>query len=269
MKNYIDSFMRYRFLLVELVKKGIKLKYRRSYLGLVWTLLEPLLTMIVLTFVFGSMLGSKGGVYGPELYPVYILCGRLLYSCFSSASKIGMRSIRSNQAMIKKVYVPKYLYPLASVIYNYVIFLLSLIVLAIVGVVRGIPLTWHIIEIVIPVFVLLIMCIAAAMFLSTVCVFFRDIEYLWDVLLMLLMYCSAIFYYVDNIGSSVVRTVIRMNPLYCIIENFRHVVLLGESIFTSSMEINMLIYSSVFSVVALIISVIVFKKNQDRFILYI
>ena len=90
MKNYIDSFMRYRFLLVELVKKGIKLKYRRSYLGLVWTLLEPLLTMIVLTFVFGSMLGSKGGVYGPELYPVYILCGRLLYSCFSSASKIGM-----------------------------------------------------------------------------------------------------------------------------------------------------------------------------------
>ena len=198
MKNYIDSFMRYRFLLVELVKKGIKLKYRRSYLGLIWTLLEPLLTMIVLTFVFGSMLGSKGGVYGPELYPVYILCGRLLYSCFSSASKIGMRSIRSNQAMIKKVYVPKYLYPLSSVIYNYVIFLLSLIVLAIVGVVRGIPLTWHIIEIVIPVFVLL-----------------------------------------------------------------------GESIFTSSMEINMLIYSSVFSVVALIISVIVFKKNQDRFILYI
>ena len=89
-----------------------------------------------------------------------------------------MRSIRSNQAMIKKVYVPKYLYPLSSVIYNYVIFLLSLIVLAIVGVVRGIPLTWHIIEIVIPVFVLLIMCIAAAMFLSTVCVFFRDIEYL-------------------------------------------------------------------------------------------
>ena len=136
MKNYIDSFMRYRFLLVELVKKGIKLKYRRSYLGLIWTLLEPLLTMIVLTFVFGSMLGSKGGVYGPELYPVYILCGRLLYSCFSSASKIGMRSIRSNQAMIKKVYVPKYLYPLSSVIYNYVIFLLSLIVLAIVGVVE-------------------------------------------------------------------------------------------------------------------------------------
>lgn len=269
MKKYIDSFMRYRFLLVELVKKGIKLKYRRSYLGLIWTLLEPLLTMIVLTFVFGTMLGKNGGVYGKELYPVYILCGRLLYSCFSSASKIGMRSIRSNQAMIKKVYVPKYLYPLSSVIYNYIIFMLSLIILAIVGAVRGIPLTWHIIEAFIPIVVLFILCIAAAMFLSTICVFFRDIEYLWDVILMLLMYCSAIFYYVDDIGSATVRTVIHMNPLYCIIENFRHVILLGQSIFTSQQEINMLLYSSGFSVIALIIGIVVFKKNQDKFILHI
>lgn len=269
MKKYIESFMRYRFLLVELVKKGIKLKYRRSYLGLIWTLLEPLLTMIVLTFVFGTMLGRSGGVYGPGLYPVYILCGRLLYSCFSSASKIGMRSIRSNQAMIKKVYVPKYLYPLSSVIYNYIIFLLSLIILAIVGVIRGIPLTWHIIEAIIPIAVLFILCIAAAMFLSTVCVFFRDIEYLWEVILMLLMYCSAIFYYVENIGSETVRMVIHLNPLYCIIENFRHVILLGESIFTSRQEINMLIYSAGFSVVALIISIVLFKKNQDKFILHI
>ena len=121
----------------------------------------------------------------------------------------------------------------------------------------------------IPLGILFVFCVAVGLILSTVCVFFRDLEYLWEVIVMLIMYCSAIFYYVDNIGSSVVRTVIRMNPLYCIIENFRHIVLLGESIFTSSMEINMLIYSSVFSVVALIISVIVFKKNQDRFILYI
>lgn len=269
MKKYIDGFMRYRYLLIELVKKGIKLKYRRSYLGLVWTLLEPLLTMIVLTFVFGTMLGRQGGVYGPELYPVYILCGRLLYSCFSSTSKIGMRSIRSNQAMIKKVYVPKYLYPLSSVIYNFIIFLLSLIILAIVGIYKGIPLTWHIIEVIIPIVVLFILCIAAALFLSTVCVFFRDIEYLWDVIIMLIMYCSAIFYYVDSIDSEMVRAVIKLNPLYCIIENFRHIVLLGESIFTSVQEVQMLIYSGAFSVIALIISIVVFKKNQDKFILYI
>ena len=269
MKKYIDSFIKYRFLLAELVKKGIKLKYRRSYLGLVWTLLEPLLTMIVLTFVFGQILGKQGGEIGPQLYPVYVLCGRLLYSCYSSASKIGMRSIRANQAMIKKVYVPKYLYPLSSVIYNFIIFLLSLIILAIVGAVMGVPVTWHLIEIVLPIFVLLILCIASAIFLSTVCVFFRDIEYLWDVLLMLIMYCSGIFYFVDSLGSETVKKVIQMNPLYCIIENFRHVILLGESIFSSTQEIYMLIYSSVFSVVLLIVGIIIFKKNQDKFILYV
>lgn len=269
MKKYIDSFMRYRYLLVELVKKGITLKYRRSYLGLIWTLLEPLLTMIVLSFVFGSMLGNRGGVYGPELYPVYILCGRLLYTCFSSTSKIGMRSIRANQAMIKKVYVPKYLYPISSVIYNYIIFLLSLIILAIVGIYKGIPLTWHIFEALIPILVLFVLCVAASLILSTVCVFFRDIEYLWDVVIMLIMYCSAIFYYVDSIKSEAVKQVIHINPLYCIIENFRHVILLGESIFTNSQEVLMLVYSAGFSVVALIIGIVVFKKNQDKFILYI
>lgn len=125
MKEYIDNFWHYRYLLKELVTKGIKLKYRRSYLGLVWTLLEPLLTTMVLTVVFGKILGK-----GDATYPVYILCGRLVFSCFSSTSKIAMRSIRANQAMIKKIYVPKYLYPLSAIIYNYILFLLSLIVLA-------------------------------------------------------------------------------------------------------------------------------------------
>ena len=145
MNKYVKNFARYRYLLIELVKKGIKLKYRRSYLGLIWTMLEPLLTMIVLTIVFGQLLGK-----GDRLYPVYILSGRLIYSCFSSSTKIAMRSIRANQAMIKKVYVPKYLYPLSSCIYNYILFLLSLIVLAVVSIVLGVPLTWHVIEAVIP-----------------------------------------------------------------------------------------------------------------------
>ena len=119
MKSYIENFKKYRFLLWELVKKGVKLKYRRSYLGLIWTLLEPLLTMIVLTIVFGTLYGNTD-----RTFPVYILTGRLLYSFFSQATKAALKSIRQNSAMIKKVYVPKYIYPLSSVLYNYVIFLM-------------------------------------------------------------------------------------------------------------------------------------------------
>ena len=116
MKSYIENFKKYRFLLWELVKKGVKLKYRRSYLGILWTLLEPLMTMIVLSVVFGTLFGNKD----PH-FPVYILCGRLMYSFFSSATNGAMKAIRTNAGMIKKVYVPKYIYPLSSVLFNYII----------------------------------------------------------------------------------------------------------------------------------------------------
>lgn len=266
MKKYIEGFMRYRYLLKELVVKGIKLKYRRSYLGLVWTLLEPLLTTMVLAFVFGELLGND-----KPYFPVYILCGRLIYSCFSSTSKVAMRSIRANQAMIKKVYVPKYLYPLSTIIYNYILFLLSLIILAALAVFYKVPMSWHIIEVFIPLLILFILCVAAGLILSTVCVFFRDLEYLWEVIVMLIMYCSAIFYYVDKMGAA--KHVIKYNPLYCIISNVRCVVMEGGSIFTSYSfglsNLNMMIYSLIFSIVALIVGIVMFKKNQDKFILHI
>ncbi len=267
MKKYLEGFMRYRYLLKELVVKGIKLKYRRSYLGLVWTLLEPLLTTMVLAFVFGTLLGKN-----IPYFPVYILCGRLMYSCFSSTSKVAMRSIRANQAMIKKVYVPKYLYPLSTIIYNYILFLISLIILIALAVVYRVPLSWHIVEMVIPLFILAILCVAVGLILSTICVFFRDLEYLWDVIIMLIMYCSGIFYSVERI-SPAVKTVLSLNPVYCIISNVRCVVMEGGSIFTSQSyglsNLHMMIYSLVFSLVAFVIGIIVFKQNQDKFILHI
>ena len=113
-KRHLNNFLRYKYLLFELVKKNIKLKYRRSYLGILWTLVEPLLTMIVLTLVFGTLFGKDD-----RTYPVYILCGRLLYSFFSSASKAGLKAVSGNAAMIKKVYVPKYIYVVAAIISNF------------------------------------------------------------------------------------------------------------------------------------------------------
>ncbi|MDE5965282.1 MAG: ABC transporter permease, partial [Lachnospiraceae bacterium] len=106
MIEQLKNFKRYSFLLQELVKKGIKLKYRRSYLGILWSLLEPLLTMTVLTLVFGKLLGR-----GNRDFPVYVLSGRLLYSFFSSSTSACVKSVRVNAAMIKKIYVPKYVYP--------------------------------------------------------------------------------------------------------------------------------------------------------------
>lgn len=265
-KKHIRNFNRYKFLLIELVKKGIKLKYRRSYLGIIWTLLEPLLTTIVLTIVFQKLLGtsSKQG----EPYAIYILTGRLLYGFFNESTKVAMRSIRANSAMIKKVYVPKYLYPLSSVLYTYVIFLMSLVILALASAVLGVVPTIHILEAVISLIVLFLFCFGLSMILATISVFFRDLEYLWNVLSMLIMYCSAIFYYTTRL-TGLASYLVKLNPLYCIISNFRSSVLYGRSIFTTPSEFQMLIYATVVSILLDIIGVFLFYKKQDEFILQI
>lgn len=257
-KNWIREFNQYRFLLSELVKKGIVLKYRRSYLGLVWTLLEPLLNMLVLTFVFGTLFGNSD-----KTYPVYILSGRLLYSCFSQATKAALRSIRANSGMINKVYVPKYLYPLSSVLYSYVIFLFSLIVLVGVSLVLGVWPTKYIFLVWIPMLLLLLFSLGVGMILATMGVYFRDMEYLWDVGLALLMYLCAIFYYPDRFISAGKGWVLETNPLYCIIALFR------DCIYGTPLEIEYIGYALLWCIATIGIGSYIFKKKQDTFILHI
>ena len=237
MKEYVNTFMHYRFLLRELVKKGIKLKYRRSYLGIIWSLLEPLLTMMVLTIVFGTLFGNKD-----KTFPVYILTGRLLYSYYSSSTTRALKSVRANAAMIKKVYVPKYIYPLSSVLYNYVIFLISLIVLAIVAVVQGIQPTIYMLQIPIALILVLLLSYGCGMILATIGVFFRDMEYLL---------------------KSGFAWILKFNPLYCIISIFR------SAMFGEMMNMHYFAYALIFSLVAIVVGMICFKKKQDDFILYI
>lgn len=259
MKQYIKNFLRYKYLLLELVKKNIKLKYRRSYLGILWTLIEPLLTMMVLTLVFGTFFGKDD-----EQFPVYILAGRLLYAFFSSASKSGLKSVSGNAAMIKKVYVPKYIFVLSSVISNFVTFVISLVVLVGVGAVLHVQPTVYLLQAIIPLVILLVMTLGVSMILATLNVFFRDIEYIWSVMTMLIMYASAIFYQPERVINTGNGWVFNVNPVYMCISNFRASVLYGTPI-----NMHYCIVSSVIAVVLLIIGIIMFNKQQDKFILYV
>ena len=258
LKEKFEEFKRYQFLLSELVKRGIVLKYRRSYLGMAWTLLEPLLNMIVLTFVFGTQFGNSD-----KTYPVYILSGRLLYSCFSQSTKAALRSIRSNRAMINKVYVPKYMYPLSSVVYSYVIFVFSLIVLAVVSLVLGIWPTWWLLTIWIPLLLLFLLSLGVGINLATMGVYFRDMEYLWDVGLTLLMYLCAIFYYPDRFMAKGLGWALEINPLYCIIAMFR------DCLYGTPINLTYLTYTSIWCIATLVIGITVFNKKQNEFVLHI
>lgn len=224
-----------------------------------WTLLEPLLTMAVLTMVFSGFYGR-----GDNTFPVYILTGRLLYTYFSNGTKVAMKSIQSNARMIKKVYVPKYIYPLSGVIYNYIIFLISLIVLVGVAAVLHVKPTIYLLQAVIPLVLLFIMTLGVGLILATMNVFFRDLEYLWNVALMLIMYASAIFYDVSKVIENGYGFLFKINPLYMIITNFREAILYGQPL---SMEY--LMPATIFSFGSLFVGIYIFYKKQDEFILHI
>lgn len=258
MRTFFQEFKQYSNLFAELVRKGIKLKYRRSYLGIIWSMAEPLLTMIVLTIVFGTLLGHDG-----KDFPVYILAGRLIYTLFSQSTTNALKSIRTNQGMIKKVYVPKYLYPLSGIAYNYVLFLISLVVLFAVSISLKVYPTLYMLFAVVPLLVLFVLSVGVGLILATAGVFFRDLEYLWNVALMLVMYTCAIFYYPDAILTSSVGWILKYNPLFCIISNFR------SCVFGQAMDMGMLAYASLFALVSVIAGSLVFAKKQNEFILYI
>ncbi|MGN1169857.1 MAG: ABC transporter permease, partial [Acutalibacteraceae bacterium] len=117
-KQYLKNAYKYRYLMQEIVRKNVKLQYRNSFLGIFWTFLQPLLTMIVLVFIFGTIFGKSND--GVVCYPVFLLTGRLIYEFFTQSTKRAMRSIRGSASVIQKVYVPKYIYPLSNVLSTFV-----------------------------------------------------------------------------------------------------------------------------------------------------
>ncbi len=254
----IKELYQYKDLFFELVRKGIKLKYRRSYLGVVWSMIEPLLTMLVLTLVFGTLFGNH-----EKTFPVYILSGRLIYSLFSQSTTAALKSIRQNEGLIKKVFVPKLLYPLSAIVFNYILFLISLVVLACVSLVLGVYPTIKILLAIIPLSILFVMSIGVGLILSTLGTFFRDLEYLWNVALMLIMYMCAIFYYPEVILMSRVSWILKYNPLFCVIYNFR------SCVFGVELDMGMLVYSAIFAVISVVVGYAVFEKNENKFILHL
>ena len=250
MKDFIYNLKKFRFLFWELVKKDIKLKYRSSVLGVFWTL----------TLVFSNLLGK-----GDDNFPVYILCGRLLYSFFSNGTKVALKSVRKHGSMIGKVYVPKYMYPLSAVVSNYIMFIISLVVLAGVMIFEQVKITVYLLQAFIPMIIILIMTMGVGLILATFDVFFRDLEYLWTVFLMLIMYTCAIFYKVDNLKTAANEMIFKCNPLYSVISMFRDAVF-GRSIMDNSYN---LWFSLCFSLGVFLVGILVFWRKQDKFILYV
>lgn len=258
MNAYFQKFYKYRGLLFQLICKDIKTKYRRSVLGYLWSVLNPLMMMMILTIVFSTIF--KNDI--PN-FPVYFLTGQLIFNAFSEATNTAMTSVVSNSALIKKVYFPKYILPLSKSGSAFINFALSLIALVMVLVITRTKITGAIFLIPLPLLYLLLISSGIGLILSAIAVRFRDIVHLYGVLLTALMYLTPIFYPI-SILPDLARRIVSFNPVFHILEMFRCIVMYGT---TPSLKTNLVCFG--FAAIFLGLGMLFFKKNQDEFILYV
>ena len=255
---YFMTFRKYQPLLKELVKRDITIRYRHSVLGLLWTILNPLLMMIVMSVVFSTLFTNT-----IENFPVYVMIGNVVFNCNSEATNRGINSILWNASLIKKVYIPKYLFPLATVASSLINFGFSFIALILVMLFTGAEFHPTLITAWIPLLYLIIFSLGCSLILCSINVFFRDTEHLYNVFTTIWMYLSAVFYSTDILPKGV-DTVVYYNPLYQFITFFRKIIM--DGVFPN-LQTNLLCAS--YSIIALILGLIVFYKLQDKFILHI
>ncbi|MCH5291393.1 MAG: ABC transporter permease [Treponema sp.] len=246
------------YLLRVLVFNSIKKRYRRSVLGVVWSMLNPLLTMMVQALVFSHVFRRD-----IENYLLYLISGQILFNFFSESTRTAMNSIIKNSRLLKKIKVPKYMFPLSAVLASLVNLLFSIPALVIIMVVTRARFSFGSLTFVFPLFFMLVFCIGVGMFLSAVAVFFRDIIHLYAVFITLLQYTTPIFY-----PASVLEGrhpwVLFLNPLYHYIRTFR------EAIYSASPTAPMhVLWGALFSFGAMLLGLWLFNRKQKKFILFV
>ena len=255
---------KYRPLIRELTKRDLKVKYRRSFLGYLWSLLNPLLMMAVMTVVFSEFF--KGRLGEVDNYPLYLICGQTLFSFFNESTTLSMYSVIQNASLIKKVYVPKFIFPISKIFSSFVTTSFSMAAILIVMLVTGARFTPYILLFWVPLVFLFLFCCGMGLILSYLSVYFRDITHLYSVLTLAWMYATPIFYpdtVADDFGTAV-GVVLRLNPLYHFIKFFRCVVIYG-----TFPGIGVWSGCLISSVVMLLLGLLIFHKLQKKFILYV
>ncbi len=249
---------KYKPLITELVIRDLKVKYRRSFLGYLWSLLNPLMMMGVMSIVFSFMFKSS-----IENYALYLICGQTLFNFFSESTGMAMSSILNSASLIKKVYIPKFIFPISRVLSSFVTMSFSLVAIIIVIVFTGATFYPTIILTVIPIFFLLLFSSGVGMILASLSVYFRDVTHLWSVILLAWTYFTPIFYSIEFMPENLQR-IMKLNPLYHYLNVFRNLVMYGNI-----PGPNAWFGCIASAVVAFVFGLFVFNKLQKNFILHV
>ena len=255
----LETFKRYRPLMEQLVIKDIKLKYRRSFLGYIWSILNPLMIMSIMVIVFSQMFR-----FDIKNYPVYLIIGQTIFNFVSESTNQAMFSITGNASLMKKTYVPKYIFTLSKVSSSFVNMVFALGAMLIVFMVCHVQFNVYMLFIPIILLQIYIFCIGLGLLLAQGTVFFRDIQYIYGAFLTAWMYLTPIFYPINQLPFELMWMIKHFNPLYAYITQFRVIVLEG-----TFPDPRLILYGFVVSFTGLAIGSWIFMKKQDHFILYI
>jgi len=268
LKGYIETFGKYRFLLMDLIARDFKVKYRRSFLGVAWSLLNPIMMMLILSAVFSSIIKPTSTPH----FHLYLMSGQTIFTFFNESTTNANYSIVSSSHLIKKVYIPKYIFPLETVLFSFVNSLFSVgAYLIIMLFTPDIRFSWTAFLFPVPLIALLIFSSGFGMILAAICVFFRDMRHLYSVLTMAWMYLTPIFYPFNQLeDSELLSVLLRINPLTWYVEYFRECLYYPMHDIHSTLpfyQMNIVCFGWAFLFLAL--GLWTFRKTQDRFILYV
>ncbi len=255
------------FILKQLVGKDFKIKYRRSFLGVAWSVLNPLLMMIVMAIVFTTIFAQgRNGSVTPEMYPLYLIVGNVTFAVMSDSTSQALSSIIYASSLLKKVKVHRFVFPVQKVLFSLVNFAFSLIAVAIVMLWFHVVPTWHLLLLPVCLILLMFFCMGVGLLLSAATVFFRDVMHLWSVVLTAWTYFTPIFWTTDYILKMphILRVLMYANPMYNYLQFMRDIFLFQTC--PTPLEFGLCV---AWAVIAMAIGYTVFHKNEHKFILYI
>lgn len=246
------------FILRTLVTKDFKLKYRRSVLGVLWSVLNPLLMMVVLSAVFSFMFR-----FTIENFPLYLILGTILFNLMADSTNAAMNSITAAAPLIKKIRIEKLIFPLEAVIFQTVNFVISLVAVVLVMLYFRITPTVNLLALPLLIFYVLMFSLGLGMLLAALAVFFRDVMHLWGVVITAWTYATPLFYPVDML-SGWMQTAMSFNPMYHYVTYFRSIVM-----WNTMPDLTENLVCLGIALITFLVGFIVFRKSEDKFILYI
>lgn len=252
------ELLRYRDLVRALVVRDLKVRYRRSAIGFLWTMLQPLFTMLVLTLVFSALFRFE-----IANYPVYALAGIMFWNFFSQSITTSMNSLRGNAHLLTKIPVPKAVFPLATVIAGVINLLFAMVPLFAILVFTGHPIRPAMLFLPVAILLAALFTLGAGLLLSPMAVFFYDTVEMITVVMTLLMYMTPIFYPMDIVPEKYLWAV-RYSPIRSVLEVFRDPIYFGKIPPLSHLTVAVLVTG-----VVLLIGIVAFRRSSDRIPFYV